>query len=205
MTEQGPKTKVDELREVLKAKKEAEAAATEKRGDEPTELLPDELPSEPDPDVNAQLRAAEEEAKAHYDKLLRVMAEFENFRRRTEREKDDAIKFANERLLTELLPVLDHLDEALANVETETNGSETLRSFCEGIELTRRQFLSVVAKFGLEPIEAEAGGWFDPTVHEAMAHVDAEGIAPGAVVARYRRGYRLHGRMLRAALVSVAK
>ena len=165
----------------------------------------DANPKGSDDDLATPIRAAEEEAKAHYDKLLRVMAEFENFKKRAERDRVEAITFANQRLLEDLLPVLDHLDEALANVEIAANGGEAVRSLCEGVELTQKQFLGILARHGLEPIEPEQGTPFDPGLHEAMAHVDAEGVASGAVVARYRRGYRLHGRIVRAALVSVAK
>ncbi|MBI4366302.1 MAG: nucleotide exchange factor GrpE [Deltaproteobacteria bacterium] len=192
------KTKVDELREALKAKKEAEErqAPAEKES---------AAPQGPDENLTVQIRAAEEEAKAHYDKLLRVMADFENFKKRNERERAEAIAFANQRLLGDLLPVLDHLDEALASVDITANGSEAVRSLSEGVELTRRQCLGILARYGLDPIEPEAGAPFDPAVHEAIAQVDAEGAGSGQVVARLRRGYKLHGRVLRAAMVSVAK
>lgn len=196
------KTKVDELRDALKAQKEV--ASRQSPVDSQAEVAGDQRPETGDA-VASQLRVAEEEAKAHYDKLLRVMAEFENFKKRTERERIESIQFANQRLLEDLLPVIDHLDEALANVQIATNGGDTLRGLSEGVELTRRQFVGILAKHGLEPIEPEAGTPFDPSQHEAMAQVDAEGLAPGMIVARYRRGYKLNGRIIRAALVSVAK
>lgn len=195
------KSKVDQLREALKSRKEAEGKGSMEPPEAPRK--PDE--AQPSDDLAAQIHAAEEEAKAHYDKLLRVMAEFENYKKRNEREKSEAIKFANERLLEELLPVLDHLDEALATVQGTANGGEAVRGLSEGVDLVRRQFLNLLGKYGLEPIEPEKGTAFDPARHEAMAQVAANDVAAGAVVTCHRRGYLLHGRLLRAALVSVAK
>ncbi|MBI2345597.1 MAG: nucleotide exchange factor GrpE [Deltaproteobacteria bacterium] len=197
------KTKVDQLREALKVNKQGEQPSQ-------PEALPAEgsapaAEGEPIDALQSQIRAAEEEAKAHYDKLLRVMAEFDNFKKRAERERVEQIQFANQRLIEELLPVLDHLDEALANTQAVADGGETARSLCEGVELTRRQFLGILARYDLEPIEPEAGEPFDPAVHEAVAQIDAEGVAAGGIVQRLRRGYKMRGRVLRAAMVTVAR
>ena len=179
-----PKTKVDELREALKRKTSNEA--TESSGDNLLE----------------QIRAAEEEAHNHYDKLLRVMAEFENFKKRINREREEQIQYANEKLLTELLPPLDDLDRVLDHVPPDA--SEDVKKFVEGVELSRKTLLATLEKFGLKEVLA-IGESFDPSRHEAIATIESEAHEPGNVVAVHRKGYWLGERLLRPAMVTVAK
>jgi molecular chaperone GrpE len=178
------KTKVDELRESLEKRKAAESISS-------------------DADMDAELSAAKEEAKAHYDKLLRAMADFENYRKRMERDKQDLVKFANENLIRELLNVLDHLDQALSHIKQ--GSSDEARNLALGVELVAKQLVGALEKFGLKAVDAEAGQHFDPQHHEALQMVDAEDAEPGTVLAQHRRGYMLNDRLLRAALVDVVK
>ncbi len=194
MTSQSHKSKVDELRDALKT-----------RG--PADVLPEPLESAPADeksyaDIEAQIRAAEEEAKSHYDKLLRVMAEFENFKKRIQKEKEEHLQYSNEKLLKELLPVLDDLDRVLEHLpEVGTSEIETLS---EGIGLVRKNMYGALEKYGLKEI-AGLGAPFDPAVHEAIATGSADGASPDTVLAVHRKGYMLFDRLLRPAMVTVAK
>lgn len=153
-------------------------------------------------DLSEQIRAAEEEAKHHYDKLLRVMAEFENFKKRMSREQEDLTKYGNEKLLGELLPSLDDLDRVLEHVPIDAN--EEVKKFADGVALARKTLGKTLEKFGLKEVAAE-GEPFDPTHHEAIATVESEARDPGMVVAVHRKGYWLGDRLLRPAMVTVSK
>ena len=153
-------------------------------------------------DLGAHLRAAEEEAKQHYDKLLRVMAEFENFKKRMSREHEELTRFSNERLLSELLPALDDMDRVLEHLPVDP--SEDVKKFADGVALARRSLGATLEKFGLKEVPA-LGEPFDPAQHEAIAVVESDAREPGAVMAVHRAGYRLFDRLLRPAMVTVAK
>lgn len=149
-----------------------------------------------------QLRAAEEEARGHYDKLLRVMAEFENFKKRMQKEREEMVRFGNDKLLAELLPALDDMDRVLDHVPFEA--SEEVKTFADGVALARKTLGSTLQKFGLKSVEA-LGQPFDPAQHEAIAAVESGANPSGTVVAVHRNGYWLHDRLLRPAMVTVAK
>ncbi len=137
-----------------------------------------------------------EEADEYVDDLKRVAADFENFRKRSERDLLDNAVRASQRVVENLLPVLDSFDLAVAQAQT----TDEEASFLKGVLGTRQQLMDTLAKEGLEPIPS-VGELFDPEVHEAARVVeDAE---PLVVVAEMRRGYRLGGRVIRAALVVV--
>ena len=149
-----------------------------------------------------QIKARAARADEHWDRLLRTSADFDNFRKRAAREKQDAIKFANESLLGKLLPVLDSLDAALA----ATNGApdqaaEALRA---GVSLVQQQFKSVLAEAGVEEVDA-TGKTFDPHLHEAVAQQECAETPEGQVLQQLRKGYKLRERLLRPATVIVAK
>lgn len=141
------------------------------------------------------LRAELEQLRAH---SLLERADLENQRKRMAREVEMARKFANERLLGDLLPVLDSLDAGLATAPAQ----DPLRA---GLELTQRQLLRVAEINGLVTVAPEAGDVFDPERHQAMSMIDAEGVAPGAVAQTFQKGYVLNERLLRPALVVVAR
>ena len=138
------------------------------------------------------------ERDAHYDRLLRVTAEFDNYRKRTERERRELIEQAAGDLLGDLLPVVDDLERALA---ADTQDGDTYR---RGVEIIHKQLLDIMARRGVAPIEA-VGTDFDPTLHQAVAHEPGDGHRDGEVVEELRRGYTLRQRLLRPSMVKVAK
>jgi molecular chaperone GrpE len=150
--------------------------------------------------LREHLEAKKKEAKENYDRYLRQVAEVENFRKRANREKDEAIRFANEALVKDLLPVLDNLERAVAHSKDGGNG----KPLVEGVEMVLRGFFDILAKHGVVPISA-VGQRFDPEKHEAMAQIESGTYEPNTVVEEYHKGYLLRDRLLRPALVSVAK
>lgn len=141
------------------------------------------------------LRAELEQARAD---MLRERADLENQRKRVSRDLEQLRKFANERLLSDLLPVFDSLDAGLAAAGSEPS---PLR---DGLELTFRQLLKVAADNGLSMVDP-TGETFNPEFHQAVSHVEAPGAAPDSVVQVFQKGYVLNERLLRPALVVVAK
>ncbi len=150
--------------------------------------------------LRQQLEAKEREAREHYDRFLRQVAELENFKKRMAREKGEAIRYANENIIKDLLPVLDNLERAVDHAKGEGNG----KSLLEGVEMVFKVFLDVLNKYGVTQISAK-GESFDPERHEAIAQVESEEHEPNTVVEEHHKGYYLLDRLLRPALVSVAK
>ena len=149
----------------------------------------------PPTDETEALRAELEQLKAQ---SLLERADLENQRKRMAREVEMARKFANERLLGDLLPVLDSMEAGLANAAAD----DPLRA---GLELTQRQLVRVAEINGLVAVMPAAGDAFDPERHQAMSMIDADGIAPGAVAQTFQKGYLLNDRLLRPAMVVVAR
>jgi len=152
--------------------------------------------------LEEQIKAAEEEAKNHYDKLLRVMAEFENFKKRMEREKSEHQQYSNEKVLGDMLPVLDDFDRVLEHIPKDH--SSDVDNLAHGMELVQKNMLTALAKHGLHEIEA-LGAPFDPNVHEAVSTAAAEDVESDTVIEVHRKGYMLGDRLLRAAMVTVSK
>jgi molecular chaperone GrpE len=148
----------------------------------------------------AKLEEKEVEAKTNYDMFLRERAELENFKRRMQREQAESVRFANEPLLRDLLPVIDNLERAVIHAQGGGNGQPLV----EGVTLVVRSFLDTLEKYGVTRVGAK-GEPFDPTRHEAMAQVENADVTPNTVVDEYCPAYLLHGRLLRPALVTVAK
>jgi molecular chaperone GrpE len=134
------------------------------------------------------------------DLLLRKTAEFENFRKRIERERQAVTESAAADLLSELLPLVDDLERAL-KADAGTEGAEAYR---RGVELIQRRLNDILRKRGVRPIEA-AGALFDPHYHQAVAHEPAAGYREGEIIEEFQRGYMLGDRLLRASMVKVAK
>jgi len=151
-------------------------------------------------ELRRNLEVKEAEAKKHYDLYLRQAAEVENFKKRTQREKEEAIRFGNEALVKDLLPVLDNLERAAEHAQGGGNGKPLL----EGIELVLKGFLEALEKYGVKQISAK-GQRFDPQKHEAFAQVESNDHEPNTVVQELHKGYTMLERLLRPALVSVAK
>jgi len=150
--------------------------------------------------LREQLEAKEQEAKNNYDRYVRQVAEAENFKKRNARERDDAIRFANEALLKDLLPIIDNLERAIAHAAGSNDGS----SLVAGVEMILKGFLDVLNKFGVCQISA-VGQPFDPAKHEAMAQVETVEHQPNVVMNELHRGYMFRDRLLRPTLVSVSK
>jgi len=150
----------------------------------------------------AQLEAQLTEAQGGVrDAQLRAQAEIENVRRRAEMDVEKAHKFALEKFSNELLPVIDNLERAL---EMADKTNPELSAMIEGIELTLKSLLSAVGKFGVEVV-GETNVPFNPEVHQAMSMMESEDVAPNHVLMVMQRGYTLNGRLLRPAMVAVAK
>ncbi|RAU42503.1 nucleotide exchange factor GrpE [Pseudocitrobacter sp. RIT415] len=202
------------------AKKNAEKFMSSKEQKTPEGQAPEEIITEQHDDVeavesdasaeqvdprdekiaNLEAQLAESQTRER-DGVLRIKAEMENLRRRTELDVEKAHKFALEKFVNELLPVLDSLDRAL---EVADKDNTDMAAMIEGIELTRKSMLDVVGKFGVQVVDA-IDVPMDPNVHQAIAMVESEDIAPGNVLMVMQKGYTLNGRTIRAAMVSVAK
>lgn len=173
--------------------------ATENRTTEPAQGE-DHSMEEVHPDVQENGGGTEEELQILQEKYLRLAAEFENYKRRAQRDQNDSIRFGNETLLKNLLPIIDNLERAIQCAkDVGTSGA-----LLEGVELTHKQFLETVSKLGVRQIDSQ-GNPFDPAVHQAVAQVESENAAPNTVVEEFQKGYFLHDRILRPAMVSVAK
>jgi molecular chaperone GrpE len=136
----------------------------------------------------------------YYDRLLRKTAEFDNYRKRTERDRQTLSEAAAARIIEELLPLLDDLDRAL-KAEAGTDAGEAYR---RGVELIHKQLGEILQKRGVRAIEA-VGADFDPHYHQAVSYEPAEGRREGEVIEEFRRGYMLGDRLLRPSMVKVAK
>jgi molecular chaperone GrpE len=136
------------------------------------------------------------------DRYLRLAAEFENYKRRTLKERQDLYNYATENLIKELLPTVDNLERALEHARQTEEGGD-VDKFLEGVELTYRSLMQVLEKSGVQVVEGQDAP-FDPQVQEAIRQIPREGCAPGTVVEIYQRGYLLKDRLLRPALVAVS-
>ena len=150
--------------------------------------------------LQAELGAAQEEIAQLKDQMLRVQADAQNVRRRAEQDVEKAHKFGQEKFSRELLSVLDNLERALA----ATPESEETTALREGVDMTLQGFLSTLTKFNVEAIDPQ-GEAFNPEFHQAMAMQENEEFAPNTVMAVMQKGYSLHGRLLRPAMVMVSK
>jgi molecular chaperone GrpE len=159
-----------------------------------------EAPAERSPDASEALAAKALEAERLQDRLLRLQAEFENYKRRAAREKAEFLKFAAEGLLLNFLPVLDNLERAYASAPADP----ATRPFVEGIDMIVRLFRTTLEKAGVTAIDA-VGKPFNPDVHQAVAQVETPGGEDHQVLEEVQRGYLLEGRVLRPAMVKVSR
>ena len=150
--------------------------------------------------LRQQLAEKELEAKTNYDRFVRQAAELDNFKKRSSRDREESIRSANESLIKDLLPVVDNLERAVAHASGGGNG----KPIVEGVELVLKGLLDVLAKYGVAQISA-VGQPFDPTKHEAIAQVESQTRKPNSVVDELHKGYTMRDKLLRPALVSVAK
>ena len=148
----------------------------------------------------------EEELKITQDKLLRTMAEMENQRRRSEKEKQEAFEFGGFNFAAESLTLVDNIDRAIISFKNDENlkGNKDLNKIIDGIEIVKKDLLSTFKKNGIEPIEC-INKKFDPNFHQAMLEVENSTKDPGTVVQEVQKGYMMKNRLLRPSLVGVAK
>jgi molecular chaperone GrpE len=159
---------------------------------EPTTVTPEQL---------TELKERATRADDNWERLLRTTADFDNYKKRAAREKQEAIKYANESLLQKLMPVLDNFDMALAAQKTVPDAGQSLQA---GINMIFQQLKSALAEMGLEEVEA-IGKPFDPNLHEALSQQESSEVPDGHVLQQLRKGYKLRDRLLRPASVVVAK
>jgi molecular chaperone GrpE len=150
----------------------------------------------PEVDAAAEMERLRREAAENYDRFLRERADVENFKRRMQREKAEAIRFATEPLVRDLLPVVDNLERALEHC------ADADASVREGVEMVLKSLLDVLARHNIKRIQAEGQG-FDPSLHEAIAQAESHEHQPNAVLKEHQVGYLLNERLLRPALVTV--
>ncbi len=143
-----------------------------------------------------KIRHLEDEVQEHKDRYLRTLAEMDNMRRRHDRERQDLLKFASEKLLQDLLPVLDSFEKA-----TSAGGAEAGNAIVEGIRMVHKQLTHVLETNGLKAVEA-AGKPFDPNLHQAIQRIEGD-VDQEIVKDEYQRGYTLNGRLVRPSMVSV--
>ncbi len=178
----------------ITVKKKSPLAAEAEVGDDALTDVPEET------DYKLLYDELLQELQLEKETHLRQLAEVENFRKRLIKEKEDVVKFATESLLQELFPCLDNLDMTLQHASPEQIQKDPVIA---GVNLVLRQFLQTLQKHGLEEV-GTVGQTFDPNLHEAIESGPAAGLAAGLITKVHRKGYRLHGRLLRAALVSVS-
>jgi molecular chaperone GrpE len=184
---------------------ETDSKKVKSKETEPEQTTPGEqtINDEEDPmkALEAKFEAKEKEAEETYDRLLRLSAEFENYKKRSSREIEEFRKFANQSLIKEMLSVVDNLELAM----NSTNGHKAIdKDLLQGLEMTHREILKVFEKFNVKPIDAK-GQPFDPTFHEAVMQEETNDYAKNTVINEMQRGYMIHDRLLRPSMVVVAK
>ena len=180
---------------------ETAAEAQEQMTNEEAGPVEEETAIDPLTQLTNELEAARAATSNNWDLYLRERADLENARKRHQREKEDALRFANDRLLKEIIPVLDNLERA---VEHAGQGDDDNQGLLEGVNMTINQFRKALEDFGAKPIKA-IGTDFDPNLHQAMGQIESAEQAPNTVVTEFQKGYLLHDRLLRPSLVIVAK
>lgn len=149
--------------------------------------------------LDEKLKQCEEEKARYYDNWLRAEAELDNLKKRILKEKEEFRKFALEGLIKEILTPIDYLEMAINHAKTSKN----VDALIQGVEYTLKSLLDVLKNYGVEAIEGN--GNFDPSIHEAQDVEEREDVEEGTIIKQMRKAYRIHGRLLRAGLVTVAK
>ena len=167
---------------------------------DPSTATPASEDTEKPADLQAQLEKAQGEAKEHYERFLRTAAELDNFRKRKEREVRDLRKYANQNLLKELLNVVDNLERAIG----ATQDAGATDGLVEGVDMTLKELLKIFENAGVNPIEA-VDQPFDPNLHEAVMQEECTDIPENTVIRELQRGYQIHDRLLRPAMVVVSR
>lgn len=158
--------------------------------------------------LRSEIEKKSQQAKENQDKYVRLYAEFENYKKRVVKDQAEFLKFANERLIKDILPVIDNLDRAVEHAKEPSEGSkgelQDIKGLIAGIELTIKQFKDVLGSLGVEEVKS-VGEPFDPSRHEAVSHVETDKYDNNIIINEFQKGYMLNNRILRPAMVSVAK
>jgi len=152
-------------------------------------------------DVEEKIESLKKEAAENHDRMLRMAAEFENYKKRAAREMNDFRKFANENFVKAMLPVVDNLDRA---IESSSNDKHANTSVVEGVTMTLKEILKVFEEFNVKPFES-LGKTFDPSLHQAVMQEEGEKYPDNTVLKELQKGYMIHDRLLRPAMVVVSK
>ena len=151
-------------------------------------------------EMEAKLKAAQEESKETYDRFLRVSAEFENYKKRSSREMDEFRKFANESLIKEMLSVVDNLERA---INSSNDAKQANSGLVEGVDITLKEILKIFEKFNVKPVESLKKR-FDPNFHQAVMTEETDDYTEHTVINELQKGYMMHDRLLRPAMVVVS-
>jgi len=178
----------------------SERGGTPQQGTEKADSTMEEKAKASEEDLKVKLQEMERKAADNYDKYVRAVAELDNYKKRAVREKADAIRYGNENLLRDILPLVDNMDRAMEHA----CNSEDFEAFKKGLQMLQEQLLGCLQKHGVKQIEA-VGKDFDPHVHEAMVQVESKEHEESKVVGEFERGYLLNGRLLRPSKVSVCR
>ncbi len=149
------------------------------------------------------IKTKEKELGDLQDKYLRLYAEFDNYKKRVLKDQTEFLKYANENIIKELLPVIDNLERAIKHSK-ESAGGEDVKKLIEGVELTLKQFTGLLNKFGVTEVPS-VGEFFDPTKHQAVSQVESEDLDDNMIIKEFQKGYFYNNRILRPAMVSIAK
>jgi molecular chaperone GrpE len=181
--------------------KKSAQSATDQVAETPAEgVQPDAEPSADTADLEQQLAQALEEKQRLYEQYVRTLADMDNLRKRTVREKEETAKFANEGILRDILPVIDNLERAVEHSEKSDDSDGLL----EGVRMTLTQFNQALSRFGVVTIDA-VGEPFDPAFHQAMGQLESADHPVNTVMVELQKGYQLNERLLRPAFVLVAR
>lgn len=187
------KIKIDvETKEVDSAKKELKKTDTAKKHKKKGHKLIKEM--------EAKLKAAQEESRETYDRFLRISAEFENYKKRSAREMDEFRKFANESLIKEMLSVVDNLERA---INSSSDAKQANSGLVEGVNITLKEILKIFEKFNVKPVESLKKD-FDPSFHQAVMTEETDDYTEHTVINELQKGYMIHDRLLRPAMVVVS-
>jgi len=152
-------------------------------------------------ELRAALAAARDEARQNLERWVRERADLENLKRRSTKDRADAVRYGTEGLIRDLLPIVDNLERALEHAKGAGEG----KALADGVDLVLKAFRDTLERHGVGRVDAPRGTRFDPALHEAVAHVETAADEPNGVIEQLQPGYRLHDRLLRPALVTVAK
>jgi len=172
---------------------------------EEVEELEEQLEAQEEADIEEvedELTILQNEVASLQDKYARVHADFDNIKKRLEREKYQALEYANEKFAKDLIPVLDALDGAMKAKDMDADPETLLEKVSEGVELTIKQFLTALDKHGITPVDEDEP--FDPNVHHAVQQMDSPDHESGQIVSTFQKGYKYKGRTLRDAMVIIA-